>query len=418
MKQKFYFFDYIKEKKPAYLDSIKFELDSKIYFYGDQFLYGNEKGKYMKFFKNIRSKCVDIYRLIINYSYFKPDFSYAISGAYFGFGENLSIKSACVPWQGPQICSWKQYKKLRRYQRYLSNSNMTELLSPDALSRYDETMHTLREIYTRENIKYLIVPQDMSPFERMSVKVFKEIGKKSFVFLHGLPGRYNNIDDNRADYLIVWGQKLKELYTSIGVNPDKIFISGHPSYKNYLQSNSTTLRNSNDNILVLTKSMNGAQHADGVRLTDRGNLILYLWMVESVLKSLGVSSVKLRPHPSESISWYYKFIDKNFFQADDNKNISDSLKQASLVIGPTSTVLLDALMNGVNYLVFEPAEDKIDLINFPLVTPFDKSDPRVSVSFNEAELKKAILNHDVANPAILEDYIQKEFDVGFIDLLT
>jgi len=253
----------------------------------------------------------------------------------------------------------------------------------------------------------------MSPYEKMSVAIFKELGKKSFVFLHGLPGRYNNIDDNRADYLVVWGKKIKDLYVATGVDPDKIYISGHPGYGTY-DFEKIKIRSGLDNILVLSKSMNGGQHSDGVRLSDRGNLILYLLKIEAVLKSIGVKSVRFRPHPSENIRWYYQYIDKNFFKTDNSASISQSLRSSSMVIGPTSSVFIDSLMNGVNYMVFEPSIEKIDITNYPLVPPFDKSDPRVVVSFTEDELKTSLLNRDIVEISVLSDYVQDNFDISFI----
>ena len=68
------------------------------------------------------------------------------------------------------------------------------------------------------------------PMERMAIDAGKEMGIPTVVFLHGLPARYNKIDDNRANYLCVWGEGIKEQYINVGVDPDKILITGHPSF--------------------------------------------------------------------------------------------------------------------------------------------------------------------------------------------
>jgi hypothetical protein len=274
-------------------------------------------------------------------------------------------------------------------------------------------MDVLKTIYAQPEIKYLFVPNDMSHFERMSVKIFKQLGKKSFIFLHGLPGRYNNIDDNRSDYLVVWGSKIKELYIKGGIKPEKIFISGHPRYNQYKLSD-IKLKTGWDNILLIGKSI-GGQHSDEIRLQDRGNILLYLWQIQSVLVQLGVSSVKFRPHPSMDIDWYYDFIDNDFFKQDLEKNINVSLKSSSLVIGPTSSVFLDALLAGVNYLVYEPVKNGKDIGNFPVVPPFDKSDPRVIVSQTMDQLKDALINNSLVDTSVILDYIEPNFDLNFIE---
>lgn len=159
--------------------------------------------------------------------------------------------------------------------------------------------------------------------------------------------------------------------------------------------------------------MNGAQHNDGVRLTDRGNLILYLYMVQSVLKKFGVKRVRFRPHPSENSAWYFKFIDKDFYQVD-HENLQKSLQKSTIVIGPTSTVFLETLYNGVNYVCFEPSWNGMDLTNFELVPPFDGSDERLPVAKNEEQLECIIKEKTKVDISIFNEYIKTPFDLSFV----
>jgi hypothetical protein len=228
--------------------------------------------------------------------------------------------------------------------------------------------------------------------------------------LHGLPGRYNQIDDNRSDYLIVWGEKIREHYIKVGINPNKIFISGHPSYK---QPELTKLKFSFDSVLILTKPLNGVHMSDGVILGNRANLILYLYSVEKILKRFGIKSVRFRPHPSENASWYLKFINNNFYKVDKG-NLSESIKKSTLIIGPTSTVFLESLYYGVNYVVYEPAIKNIDLINCPLVPPFDGTDSKIPVSNDETELEYILKNKIMVNPTCFNDYITTPFNLSFV----
>jgi hypothetical protein len=84
------------------------------------------------------------------------------------------------------------------------------------------------------------------------------------------------------------------------------------------------------------------------------------------------------------------------------------------VIGPTSTVFLEALYYGVNYVCFEPSIEDIDLLNFPLVPPFDGSDERVPIAKNEDELEKIIKRKILVNLEVFDDYIKTPFDLSFI----
>lgn len=418
MREPFDYLHQLKNKFPEdYLDSIQYELDIKIYYYGNQFLKNTEKNDRKLLQDYGRNKLVDVYKLKrdIKFSIIKNE-KYAISGAYFGLEKHLNnfgIKTLATPWTGIQAGTWKQYNVLRKYQFFLSRATLLELLSDVALTKYNEVMDVLRTIYAKPEIRYLCIPNDMSPFEKMSVKIFRQLGKKSFIFLHGLPARYNSIDDNRSDYLVVWGRKIKDLYVNAGIKSEKIFISGHPRYDQYRLSD-VKLKSGLENILLIGKSI-GGQHSDEIRLQDRGNMLLYLWQIQSVLEQLGVTSVRFRPHPSMNINWFYDFIDKEFFKPDLEKNISVSLKSSSLVIGPTSSVLLDALLAGVNYLVYEPVKDHREMSNFLVVPPFDNSDPRVIVTQTEDQLKKALISNNLVDTSVVSDYIEPNFDLNFME---
>jgi len=302
------------------------------------------------------------------------------------------------------------FLRTEKIKNKLRNSNFNELLQKDFLVEIDQFEEKLSLLFQKRKIKSLFVPNDVSFFENISIHLCKQIGIPSFIFLHGLPGRYNNIDENRSDYLIVWGKRIKENYIKAGLSPDKIFISGHPYYK---QIHLDPLKFSFENILVLTKSLNGAQHSDGVILGDRSNLLLYLFSIERILKRFGVNSVRFRPHPSENENWYLKFINKDFYVFDKG-NLQQSILNSTLIIGPTSTVFLESLYCGVNYVVYEPALNNIDLINCPLVPPFDGNDSKVPVSKDEAEFEYILKSKSGVNPSCISDYITTPFDLSFV----
>ena len=169
-------------------------------------------------------------------------------------------------------------------------------------------------------------------------------------------------------------------------------------------------------MLVLTKSIVGAHHSDGVILGDRANLILYLYSVEKILKSLGINCVRFRPHPSENENWYLKFINKDFYKFD-NENLQKSIQNSSLIIGPTSTVFLESLYYGVNYVVYEPSINNIEITNCQLVSPFDGTDPKIPVAKTEDELEYILKNKILVDPTCFNDYISTPFDLSFVKKL-
>jgi hypothetical protein len=223
-----------------------------------------------------------------------------------------------------------------------------------------------------------------------------------------LPGRYNLIDDNRADFLIVWGNRIKKYYIDAGFNAEKIIVCGHPYYREPVSGN---LRFGLTDILVLPKIAVGSPHSDGCNLYDRGNLIVYLFLIKKVLETLGVSSVRIRFHPSSNPEWHYKFINRKFF-IRDKLPLQDSLRKATLVIGPTSTVFLDAIYAGVDYIIFEPVMEDLDILNEQIVPPFDGSEQGIPVARNMHELELMIRDKVSVEPSILQEYIKTPFDVN------
>jgi len=420
--ENFYYYDYLKKysnkEDIEYLDLIKYELDMRIYYYGQHFKTpkeGNSNKRINYYIKNI------IKNIFWDIKYYftkiiSENNNNILSNAYFTINSELSSLGYNVispPWNirlnNFILPSKFFYNQNKTFLKKINNNSFFDLLNNDFKYELYDFIINSKEIY-KKYINALFVPQDMSVMERIIIKVFKEINKPSFIFLHGLPGRYNNFDENRSDYLIVWGEKIKEIYLKQGFSPNKIFVSGHPYYK-YLKTKELIF--SLENILIITKSVSGAQHSDFCRVQDRGNLITYLFSIQFVLQKFGVKSVRFRPHPSENGDWYLKYIDKNFFHLD-NKKLDDSLINSSLIIGPTSTVVLEAIYMGINYIVYEPVINDINLEGLTLVPPFDGSDNRLPVAKDEENLYEIIKNKAKIDISVWHDYIKTPFDISFI----
>ena len=419
----FYLFDYLKnntEIDKFKLDLLKSEIDLRVYSCGEYFKNNKETNNTRYFSCQMAYKTV-LRNLYILYSILniknKNSEGNILSNAFFyantelkkeGFNVFRPLHNVTLGW--PIAGNFKIYINFLRISWKIETANFNYLISTKFLKKLDLFLNQLTEYYKYLNFKALIVPNDTSFFEQINIEIFRRLKKPTFIFLHGLPGRYNAYDENQTDYLVVWGKKIKENYVKAGFNPNKIIISGHPFYQNL---SGEILKNNLSNILVLSRSLSGLQCRDKVRLPDRGNAIIYLYSIEKVLKALGVKSVRLRVHQSENLEWYYKFIDKDFF-IPDRDILETSLIKSTLVIGPTSTVFLEALYYGVNYLVYEPVTDGLDLSGYVPVSPFDGSDNRVPVAKNENELSLMLGSKKIVDSSVFYDYINTPFSLDFI----
>jgi hypothetical protein len=415
---------FILENQPSkkhQIELLKSELDEHIYYYGAQFRYPTEID--VDFFLATKRKIKYLLDFVVaNQRYVKLktyNKKRILSNSYFSINSELekcgfktlypihSLKT-----KSESIFNNSQIRSFISLNWKIQNSTFQELLDEKTIVLIDNFTKMLYDIYSTMGFSALIVPNDVALFEKINLEIFRKLQIPSFIFLHGLPARYNIIDDNQSDYLVVWGEKIKDNYVNYGgFSPEKILVSGHPYYKKIQISN---LRNDFSRILVLTKVPTGSQHSDKIRVQDRGNSIYYLLMIENTLKELGVKNVTLRVHPSENINWYYKFIDKNFFK-EENTTLDNILKKSTLVIGPTSTVFLEALFHGVNYIVFEPLTNGVDLYSYVSVAPFDKSDSRVEVANSQLDLKNLLRDKYLVNRLILNDYFSTPFSMDFIN---
>lgn len=421
----FYLLDYLNDI--SCIDSEKFELlkhelDKHIYSYGDHLINNKENKDTNKIKNNLRDLIEFLFFLFPNKIKIKDNT--VISNAYFNFSNELlriGYNPLLSPWKWRPLKSFlfsplydkKLIFSIKKINNKLKKSSFLDLIDNSFLDEIENIKAFFIDYFSNENIKAFFAPFDLPFFERLLIKVFKELNKPSFICVHGLSGAYSKSDDTSADFLIVFGEKIKEDYIKIGVNKDKIFVSGHPFYKE--DRSKSKLRFSLDNILVLTKVTHGfpwSIEGKGVFI-DRGRSILYLYSIQNVLKKLGVKSVRFRPHPSENTSWYMKFIDKNFFIID-NTTLIDSLNKSSLVIGPSSTVFIESLYYGSNYVIYEPTIEKKDIIDFELLSPFDGSDSRIIIAKNEYELKTIIKEKICSDMSFFGDYIKTPFDINFI----
>lgn len=397
-----------------FFDYLHFNLNNKIYSFGLQFKNPNEykksfgrKGKH-----KLLNFAIKIYVLLFSCIERKPKTTVILSSAYFNLNSNEEFKELLIlspPWVIGKNQKYLDYSFFKEtfflYNKLLGD--FKDLINSDFISLAKRYKVSFKDYVIKYKISALFLPQDVGFFEKIAIDVFKELNLPTFNFIHGLPGIYNDVDYNRTDYLVVWGESIKDNFIKAGFNPNKIIISGHPKYSNI--SLSKSLRFELDDILVITKSLNGSQFSDSVILGDRSNLIYYLLSIKKVLEKLGVKKVRLRAHPSENINWYYEYIDRDFF-IEDKDNLKTSLKNSSLVIGGTSTTFLEALIEGVNYVVYEPLIKNLLIDGFSPVAPFDGSEKKVPVAQSEYELEEILTKKVFVDLTILNDYISKEFN--------
>ncbi|WP_294588364.1 hypothetical protein [uncultured Bacteroides sp.] len=396
-----------------YIDFLKLELDWFIYDYGEQLASTHSrKRKY-----SLKSRLLkELQKLSVLYGHFNVDensknilscvASRAFMNSLLEMGYN-PISTILQPVGLKQVIGSREILKLLNYKNEkISSGKFVDIYNEVFFEQIEACCHSLLSQCNKYNFHALFLYTDQYFESKMLLDVFKKINRPSFVFSHGLPGIYSLAVDNRSDYLMVWGEKIKHNYINAGFDKNKIYVVGNSKYDKVLIPRS--LRNSYiSDILIIPVSSSCIHQHDWHKplLVDRSMIVLYLYSVQNVLQSLGVKHARFRPHPSIDKQWVYGFLDHDFYSMDVD-NLNASLEKASLVIGATSSVFLEAIMNGVNYIVYEPHDGKDTLLRGALVPPFDGSDEKVQVAKNENELKYMLQNRYQVDSTILEDYMQ------------
>jgi hypothetical protein len=394
-----------------FIELLQYEINKIIYYYGENFIRPWKSTKSFKY--KVLVGVHNIYR-VINSSYNKHQNPEIFSNAYFNLnslmkdkGVNIVIPFWSFKRNGQYIANIKYQRLFNRLNRIISKGSVGELISTSTFALVDYFIKESKIIIRKRNFIAAFFSNDLGFFDRLFIDIFKQLDIPTFIFLHGLPGRYNIIDDNRADYLIVWGNQIKQNFINKGVKEEKIIVSGHPLYKKEILS--TQLRFDLKNIVVLSRPISGSPSSSNQEYIDnKGTCIVYLLILKKCLIKFGVSNVTLCPHPSEDPNWYSNQLNDDFFTIG-SESLPKLLKKSSLVIGPTSTVFLESLYYGVNYLVFEPIDSNISLVD-----PFDGSNDKIPIAKNEWDLYNIIENKIEVERSVFSEYISADFNIDRI----
>jgi hypothetical protein len=403
-----------------YIDFFKAELDWQIYV--------SETHMSKQYFRNkeisLKERLLRFYQY--NYALFiqstlKPSKNLKVlSTVYFPLKEtlpNIGIDAYSPIWHpvGKKniFGDLKTLKWHNNIQNRIRNDDFHSFLESEFHKELDTFQNYLFSQYQKQDFKALFLYTDQYFYSKYSLDIFKKLKRPSFIFTHGMPGLYNLEVDNKSDFLMVWSEKIRTNYINAGFEASKIKVVGHPKYVS-LPTEKELRSDLSDVLVIPVSSVTWHQHTyNNVVVNDASMVILYLYKVQTVLKKLGVRRARYRPHPSISKDFIVPFLDPSFYVLD-SKPLTTSLNNASLVIGAGSTVLLEALMQGVNYIAFDPKDDKgISMAGYKAVPPFDGSEDKLMMSNDEDELEKMLKSNVKTDYSLVHDYIQ-DFDLSAI----
>jgi hypothetical protein len=113
-----------------------------------------------------------------------------------------------------------------------------------------------------------------------------------------------------------------------------------------------------------------------------------------------------------------KFINKEFF-IPDTRPLKKTLEDSTLVIGTLSTIVVEALYYGVNYILYDPLDDNgRNVYNHVSAPPFDGTDSYLAVANSMEELADLLRNRACTDIKFFDEYIKTPFDISFMKNLV
>lgn len=406
--------EYISKSK--YLDLLEFYYPYKIYLYGNQYKI-NSENKISVFKERVKDVLREIYcvkQLFFSKTEKRSDKPTILSGAYFGLNKYLNeigYNTVYGPWliNGTDkfLGDIKYIHKYYAFKRKINSMSFQSSISDECDMVISEFVEETKKVMILHNIRAFIASSTHAMENRIPLKAAQELGIPTFVFLHGLPFPFYYEEPQRVDYLIVWSEKIKENFVKFSQFPsDRILVAGHPLYQ---EMPHTRLKNNHDDILIICPSAEAERHQ------DRGNMVYYLLSIEKVLKNHGIKHVRFRPHPHEDAKWYFNYVDPLFFKLD-TRPLSQALTNSSLIIGTLSTIVVEAIFYGVNYILYDPIDEYgKNVYGHTSVPPFDGTDKFLVVAKNEEELDHIILSKLCTDINFFHEYIKTPFDISFIN---
>ena len=189
----------------------------------------------------------------------------------------------------------------------------------------------------------VLLPFDSAYLHQTVIEAARQLDIPSVVMLHGLPGIYHRGGCSlRSDYLLVWGDEIAKRFVQAGRPSEQIFQVGFPETLAAPTVATQPARHAPLTVLLLTNPF-----GNGTTLSAEDDAELYLFNILDELRQRPNLRVLLRPHPSESPLYYQRLVTERQYprvQLAATEPIPDLLRQSDLVIGPISTVLVDALL--------------------------------------------------------------------------
>jgi hypothetical protein len=195
----------------------------------------------------------------------------------------------------------------------------------------------------------LVLPNDCQGIMRAWTLVAKRTGTRTLIVQHGHLDYTEDGDHFTGDYSAFWSSMVCEQYEALGLEPDRMLVTGSPNADVSSSAPMESLRvprGSKPRVLVITTGNPGVQaYIDETWVTD-----FIVRVLSDLCDGQGRFDVSVRLHPGESLELYRQHVRPWLHQLGaigDSGSLGEWLARADVVISPPSTVVLEARARGI-----------------------------------------------------------------------
>ncbi len=249
------------------------------------------------------------------------------------------------------------------------------------MSKIDE----MYEIFSKREVKLLLMSEDHSVFAKASIRVAKLLNIPTFVFLHGLPVRDMNFGPFEPDYFLVYGEGIKKKYLEhTPKSKTKIEAIGCPRYDGFIKSK----EKNNDNLILYPLDCAGETKIISDRNITKKKQKESLRMIFRALKKFPEYKLLIKLKPNWDMKELPLFVAK-----EENFNNFEIIERADnlKLMNNAKILIINHTTMGIESLLLEKPVISISFKDLDEYSPYAKINA-VKKVYNEKELEKAIKN--------------------------
>ncbi len=279
-----------------------------------------------------------------------------LSGSTFIYPKNLS-KRAKHEWMIHFKETENYFNKLEPKLRELQISPTLFKYLRYCLIKQTQKLFFFLEYIEHSKPKAVLTDHDRQMINSSLILAAKAKGVPTFTFIHGSTDPAPDFIPLLADYMFCWGQYHYRQFKQLGVEENRLLITGNPKLRSEIYADANKMRAS----LQIRDSLVFSFTPNPIDAEEKIKMALQFCSAASQLKNVK-AIIKLHPNETKT---EYTLVQNDFPEitllSSDELTNDELFAVSNLIVCHNSTIAIDALIKKIPVIIFRP-----QFISFPL----------------------------------------------------